>query len=193
MVGLHELRDEYQVPRGITEMDPGREFLHHWSVQYGGYGHACEAHEVYGLLTHFFPDWLLLTVTRLIRQIHAVPYRRTPESRPGIQILVTRNNLLPFLPPLKRTVPVDEIYLARRLKPAAQVIAEDDRAPFQKLVESLAEIPLKSFLAAKHFVTREQYVPVRIKSNSWALSLHEEGWQWENNGLEKVIGTTKKF
>lgn len=66
-------------------------------------------------------------------------------------------------------------------------------SPFAKLVHLLSMTPYKLFKGTKEAITREKLVPVNVKSSYLKLVIHEDGWQWEPRGIDRLIGTDKKF
>ena len=129
-------------------------------------------------------------VGRLIRSIHAIPYRRSPGSPPSVKLDIRSNNVLSFLPPLKTQATLDEIYLTRSLTESMPLLEE--ATPEGKLERFTRNFfrPLEILQSA---ITREKIVPVRVKSLLLDLHIHKDGWQWEKRGLDRLLGSDKKW
>ena len=64
---------------------------------------------------------------------------------------------------------------------------------FDRFVQALAVGQAKTFRAVREFITREKIVPVHIKSRHLSLGIYEDGWQWEERGLDRLLGSDKKW
>lgn len=132
----------------------------------------------------------------MIRSIHAIPYRPIPESLPSVRLQIQSNNILSFLPAIKTEVPLNEIYLGRKLTPlmATQPVQEVlPEGTFAKFTHALSTGPSRIFYSLKSTLTKEKIVPVSVKSSYLRFKLRDDGWQWERRGLDRLIGTDKKW
>ncbi|KAF8433420.1 hypothetical protein BGX38DRAFT_1333766 [Terfezia claveryi] len=131
---------------------------------------------------------------RMIRSIHAIPYRPTPESLPSIKLQIQSNNILSFLPAIKTEAPLNEICLGRKLSLSRQPVQEEiPEGAFAKFVHALSTGPSRIFYSLKSTLTKERIVPVTVKSSFLRFKLRDDGWQWERRGLDRLIGTDKKW
>ncbi|KAI5810099.1 hypothetical protein DFH27DRAFT_538098 [Peziza echinospora] len=129
---------------------------------------------------------------RMIRSIRAVPYRPTPQSPPSVRILVIRNNILAIFPPIRSLVPLEDIYLQRSLRPKP-TLSLKGLSNFQKAVQFIKMAPFRLFIAGKEFFSRDRCVVVFLRPQWFNLVLHEDGFQWEKDGLERLLGTKQKW
>lgn len=131
---------------------------------------------------------------RLIRSIRAIPYHPMPRSPPKVKLEICSNNVLSFfLPALKTEATLEEVYLGRAMKSKEQVESVTPEGKLARVQHTLATGPYKMFSAVKRGISRENIVPVHIKSSYLNLGIHEDGWQWQTKGLNQLIGSNKKW
>jgi len=130
----------------------------------------------------------------MIRSINAIPYRPTPQSLPSIKLQIRSNSILSFLPAIKTEVPLNEICLGRKLTPSTQPVQEESpEGAFAKFAHALSTGPSRIFYSLKSTLTKEKIIPVSVKSSYLRFKLRDDGWQWERSGLDRLIGTDKKW
>ena len=88
---------------------------------------------------------------------------------------------------------LEDVYLGRKMTYPPIPKEEIPKGAFDKFVQALAVGQAKMFRAIREFITREKLVPVHIKSSYLNLWIHEGGWQWEKRGLNRLIGSDKKW
>lgn len=135
-----------------------------------------------------------MTEGRLIRSIYCIPYRPGPDSPPTVKLRIQSNGLLSFLlPPLKTEVTLVDVYLGRKMAHPPIAMEEVPEGAFDKFVQALAVGQAKIFRSIREFITREKIVPLHIRSSYLGLGFHEDGWQWKKRGLDRLIGSDKKW
>ncbi|KAF8477167.1 hypothetical protein BDZ91DRAFT_708790 [Kalaharituber pfeilii] len=137
----------------------------------------------------------LIYPTRLIRSIHAVPLRVSPHAQPTLKLDIESTNFIPFLRPIRTITPLNEVYLSRKLAGQSTLSSKwiKPTGALARLGYHINNASERAFLTAKNMVTRQKFVPMHIKSKSFGLVLNEEGWQWEKNGLNRLVGIKRKW
>ena len=130
----------------------------------------------------------------MIRSIHAIPYRPTPESLPSVKLQIQSNNILTFLPAIKTEVLLNEICLDRKLTPSTEPVREElPEGAFAKFAHALSTGPSRIFYSLKSTLTMEKIVLVSVKSSYLGFKLRDDGWQWERGGLNRLIRANKQW
>jgi len=130
----------------------------------------------------------------MIRSIHAIPYRPTRKSPPSVKLQIRSNNIISFLPAIKKEVALDEVFLGRELCQSTQPVKRKvPKGALAKFVHTLSAGPSRMFYRLRSAITKEKIVLVSIKSSYLKYKLCDDGWQWEEKGLGRLIGTEKKW